>query len=109
VFTRYVRTSEYVVSGGPLQNALDAQRATDRYAGGYTPCPTAIRDSRTSADSVGGITVCNEVLGENRRAQNMKKGDRETILKLPRTIVTQHPTLPQHNLFHADDCFGNQK
>jgi len=39
----------------------------------------------------------------------MKKGDRETISKLPRTTVTQHPTLPQHCLFLADDCFGTQK
>ena len=38
-----------------------------------------------------------------------KKADREKILKLPRTTVTQHPTLPQHYLFLADDCFETQK
>lgn len=82
VFTRYIRTSGYVVSGGPLQNgqlSRRSQRATDRYAGGYTPCPSAIQDSRTAVDSVGGITVCNEVLGEDRRAQNMKKATEKQL------------------------------
>jgi len=89
-----------------MRSGQDALRATHRYAGGYALFPSAIRDNRKSANSVGGIAIYNEMLGEGRRAQNTKKCDRGTMIKLLSTITTQHPTLPQHCLFLADGCFG---